>query len=87
MLPIEEIELTKINKLLSENGLTLTVSDELKARLAKEGYSQQYGARPLVRLIKRKLGFPVAQKTLRGEFKSGDKITAAWVNGEIAFSK
>jgi len=87
MLPIEEIELAKMNKLLAENGLTLSVSDELKARLAHEGYSEQYGARPLVRLIKRKLGFPIAQKTLRREFIAGDKITAASVNEEIVFSK
>jgi hypothetical protein len=87
MLPIEEIELAKMNKLLSENRLTLSVSDELKARLAQEGYSEQYGARPLVRLIKRKLGFPIAQKTLRREFVAGDNVTAALVNGEIVFSK
>ncbi len=87
MLPIEEIELNKLNKLLAENGLTLTVADEVKAQLAKEGYSEQYGARPLVRLVKRKLGFPIAQKTLQGEFKPGDKITAALANGEIVISK
>ncbi len=87
MRPIEEIELAKLNKLLAENGLSLTVSEELKTQLAEEGYSEQYGARPLVRLVKRKLGFPIAQQTLRGEFKSGDKITAALVNGEIVFSK
>jgi len=40
-----------------------------------------------VRLIKRKLGFPIAQKTLRREFIAGDKISAALVNGEIVFSK
>jgi hypothetical protein len=87
MLPIEEIELGKMNKLLAENGLTLSVSDDLKAQLAQEGYSEQYGARPLVRLIKRKLGFPIAQKTLRREFSAGDKISATLVNGEITFSK
>ncbi|MGB8645995.1 MAG: AAA family ATPase [Anaerolineae bacterium] len=87
MLPIEEIELAKMNRLLAENGITVTVSDELKAQLAQEGYSQQYGARPLVRLIKRKLGFPLAQKTLRGEFKSGDKITASLVNGQVVLAK
>lgn len=87
MLPIEEIELTKMNKLLAENGLTLSVSDEVKAQLAQEGYSEQYGARPLVRLIKRKLGFPIAQKSLRKEFSAGDKIRATLVNGTIDFSK
>ena len=87
MLPIEEIELKKLNKLLAENGLTLAVTDELKTQLATEGYSQEYGARPLVRLIKRKLGFPIAQRTLRGEFKPGDKITASLANGEIVFAK
>ncbi len=87
MLPIEEIELAKLNRLLAENGLSITVSDELKAQLAAEGYSAQYGARPLVRLIKRKLGFPLAQKFLRREFQSGDKLTASLQNGEIVFSK
>ena len=87
MLPIEEIELAKMNSLLAENGLSLSVSDELKAQLAEEGYSEQYGARPLVRVIKRKLGFPIAQKSLRREFVAGDKIKAALVNGTIDFSK
>ena len=57
------------------------------SQLAQEGYSAEYGARPLVRLIKRKLGFPIAQKILRREFAAGDKITAALANGEIVFSK
>ena len=87
MRPIEEIELGKLNKLLAENGLSLTVSEELETQLAQEGFSEQYGARPLVRLVKRKLGFPIAQRTMRGEFKPGDKITAALANGEIVFSK
>lgn len=87
MLPIEEIELSKMNSLLAENGLSLSVSGELKAQLAQEGYSEQYGARPLVRLIKRKLGFPIAQKSLRREFVAGDKISAALVSGAIVFSK
>jgi AAA domain (Cdc48 subfamily)/C-terminal, D2-small domain, of ClpB protein len=87
MRPIEEIELAKLNKLLAENGLALTVSEELETQLAQEGFSEQYGARPLVRLVKRKLGFPIAERTMRGEFKPGDKITASLAKGEIVFSK
>ncbi|MBI5878276.1 MAG: ATP-dependent Clp protease ATP-binding subunit [Chloroflexi bacterium] len=87
MPPIAEIELAKLNKLLAENGLSVTVSDELKAQLAQEGYSAQYGARPLVRLIKRKLGFPIAQKFLRREFQAGDKLSATLKDGEVVLTK
>ena len=73
--------------LLAENGLSLTVSEQVKTQLAEEGYSEQYGARPLVRLIKRKLGFPIAQSTLRGDFRPGDRVTASLVRGEIVISK
>jgi ATP-dependent Clp protease ATP-binding subunit ClpE len=51
MLAIVSIMMDELNETLIEQNLTLTVSDEAKAVLADLGYSPQFGARPLRRVI------------------------------------
>lgn len=73
-------EITKLNlKDLEERAklnldLQLTFTDSLIEYIAKEGYSEIYGARPLKRTIQNKLEDEIAEKMLTGEFKSQDKI-------------
>jgi len=59
---------------LSEHGLTMELTDEARNWLAKAGYDQQYGARPLKRVNQRTIETPLSSKRLAGEFKSGDVI-------------
>ncbi len=62
-------------------GLTLTVTDAAKDRLAADGYDPVYGARPLKRLIQQQIENPLARRILNGEFAPGDAIEVD-VSGE-----
>jgi ATP-dependent Clp protease ATP-binding subunit ClpB len=51
MAPIVDIQLKQTASLLTAQNMTLNVTDDARVWLAKEGYSDEYGARPLRRLI------------------------------------
>ncbi|MCM8766003.1 MAG: AAA family ATPase, partial [Candidatus Omnitrophica bacterium] len=71
---IVEIQLGYLNKRLGEKNIVLKVSDEVKEFLAKEGFSPDFGARPLKRIIQKRIQDTLALKILNGEFKEGDRI-------------
>jgi ATP-dependent Clp protease ATP-binding subunit ClpC len=68
------IELQKVSKRLAEKGLKLVLSDEARDFIIEEGYSPDYGARPLRRAIERLLEDPLAEDLLRGTFQGKDTI-------------
>jgi len=81
------IQLGRLMKRLAAQKLTLTLSDEAKAFIAREGYDPVYGARPLKRAIQRDILDPLSLEILEGRFKEGDAIRADVENGRIVFSK
>lgn len=74
MLKIVDIELKKVYKRLSEQGIQLDVSKDAKSFLIDEGYDDKFGARPLRRAIERYLEDSLAEAILRGDVKSGEPI-------------
>ena len=74
-------------KRLAEKDLSVEVSDEVKDHLAENGYSEAYGARPLRRLIQRKMEDSLAEEILSGKYGPGDVIKVTLVDGKIAFDK
>ena len=71
---IVKLELKKVDRRLSDRELTLDVEPEVLDLLAREGYDPVFGARPLRRLIERRVQNPLAQAILKGEFKPGDRV-------------
>ncbi len=71
---IVELQLKNLQRLLDEKKTKLIVSDEVKRFLAKEGYDEVYGARPLKRAIQRYLVNPISQKIISGKIKEGEKV-------------
>jgi ATP-dependent Clp protease ATP-binding subunit ClpB len=71
---IVEIQLGHLRERLAARGLTLEVTDAAKERLAAEGFDPAYGARPLKRVIQKRLQDPLAVKVLQGEFREGDRV-------------
>jgi ATP-dependent Clp protease ATP-binding subunit ClpC len=69
---ISEIMLNEVFGRLTEQGITLQVTDKFKDRLVEEGYSPSYGARPLRRAIMRLLEDVLAEQILSGSIKDGD---------------
>lgn len=85
---IVEIQLKRLQKLLSDRKMELELSDKAKAFIAKHGYDPVYGARPLKRAIQKYIQDPLSLKILQGDFKDGDKIVAdAGDVGSMVFKK
>ena len=72
---IVDLQADVLRKRLSERHLGLEITDGAKEALAKEGFDPQYGARPLKRLLQRKVQNPIAIALLEGRFKDGDTVT------------
>jgi ATP-dependent Clp protease ATP-binding subunit ClpB len=71
---IVEIQLNTLRGRLKDRGITLTVSNEAVTWLSHEGYDSIYGARPLKRVIQRKLENEIANLILSSQIKSEDTI-------------
>src|SRR5438067_1389563 len=68
------ILLKDVRKRLSEEELTLTLTDAATDFLVKQGYDEAYGARPLKRAIQKFIEDPLSEKILMGDFARGDEI-------------
>ncbi len=84
---IVDLMLKDLFKRLAERELSVEVTDEVKDHLAKNGYSEAYGARPLRRLIQRKIEDMLAEEILSGKYSPGDTIVIKLVDDKIAFEK
>ncbi|KAJ4416530.1 chaperone ATPase hsp78 [Neurospora sp. IMI 360204] len=71
---IVDIRLRELQGRLDDRRITLTVSDEVRQWLAERGYDPKFGARPLNRLITTEIGNRLADKIIRGQIKTGDKV-------------
>jgi ATP-dependent Clp protease ATP-binding subunit ClpC len=67
-------------------GITLNVTDAAIDNLAKAGYDENYGARPLKRAIQTRVEDKMAEKILEGDIKSGDTVTVDVSGEEIVFN-
>ena len=74
-------------KRIQSHDFTIEVSDEVKDYLADEGYSEAYGARPLRRVIQKKIEDTLAEEILNGKYKAGDVISAKLEDKKIIFEK
>ncbi|HEY5909616.1 MAG TPA: ATP-dependent chaperone ClpB [Verrucomicrobiae bacterium] len=84
---IVDIQLSRLDKRLAQQQLSLEVDHSAKQVIAKEGFDPQFGARPLKRAIQDLLLDPLATKLLVGDFRPGDRIKVAAHNGELEFAK
>jgi len=71
---IVDVELAKVAERLAERDLRLEVSAAAREWLAREGYSPEYGARPLRRVIQTRVEDAISEALLAGDFGPGDTI-------------
>ena len=74
LVAIAGLMLEKVQKNLKEKGITLNVTEPLKAKVAELGYNPQFGARDMRRVIQDKVENTLAEALLRGTIKRGDAI-------------
>ena len=84
---IVDIQLGQVFERLADKGMVLTVTEEAKELLAKEGYDPQYGARPLRRLIQTKVLNPVAEMMIAKTVGDKSQIEVGEKDGEIVVGK
>ncbi len=82
---IADLMLREVVQRVAGQGVTLTISEEVRNRLAQEGFDPQFGARPLRREIQRRLENKLATSLLTGQFPKGSRIKAVLKGGEVAF--
>ncbi|OYV58723.1 MAG: ATP-dependent chaperone ClpB [Actinobacteria bacterium 21-73-9] len=80
------IQLERLRRRLAERRLTLVVTDEARALLAAEGYDPDFGARPLKRVIQRRVEDPLALAVLEGVYAEGDTVSVGALEGVVTFS-
>ena len=71
---IVDVRLKEIQDMLNEKKITLTVNDDAKDWLAKEGYSPVYGARPLNRVILKNILKPLSMKLIEGKIMNNEEV-------------
>lgn len=72
---IVSIQLARLQALLDDRKITLTLDEAAKGWLAQEGFDPIYGARPLKRVIQRAVQDPLATAILEGRVKDGDAVS------------
>jgi ATP-dependent Clp protease ATP-binding subunit ClpB len=82
---IVELQVAGLEQRLAERDVRLTLSSAAADRLADEGFDPAYGARPLKRVVQRRLQDPLAIKMLEGEVRAGDVVDVDLVDGDIGF--
>jgi len=83
---IVDIQIKLIEKRLADRHIKLEIEAPARMHLAKEGFSAEYGARPLKRLMQKVILDKLADKIIRGEFKDGGKVKVNFKANELVFS-
>ncbi|HTC04719.1 MAG TPA: AAA family ATPase, partial [Xanthobacteraceae bacterium] len=71
---IVDIQMLRLQKLLEDRKITLTLEPKGREWLAEKGYDPAYGARPLKRVIQKSVQDPLAELILSGKIKDGEKV-------------
>jgi ATP-dependent Clp protease ATP-binding subunit ClpC len=84
---IVDLELEKVRTRLTEYEIELQVTEAAQEALAEEGYSEEYGARPLRRVIQNRIEDALSDAILAGKFEGGDTILVDVEDDDIVLSQ
>ena len=82
---IFDIHLKGLLKLLEEQDIKLNISQETKRDIAMMGFNPQYGARPVIGIIRKELRHPLSKLIISGKIKSGDTGEVRMKEGKPEF--
>jgi ATP-dependent Clp protease ATP-binding subunit ClpB len=72
---IVDIQIGRLQKLLDERKIVITLDPNAREWLADKGWDPAYGARPLKRVIQKSVQDPLAEMILAGQIRDGEKVT------------
>jgi ATP-dependent Clp protease ATP-binding subunit ClpB len=76
-----------VRERLRERDIELQLTPEAREWISERGYDPTFGARPLKRVIQKRLVDKLALAILEGEFAAGDVVEVDAVEGELVFTK
>ena len=74
---IFDIHMKGLLKLLDEQNISLELTPEARETIALRGFNQQYGARPILGIIRKELRHPISKMIIAGTIKPGDKVVVS----------
>jgi len=80
---IVDIQIDRVRERLAEQQIQLKLTEEALNTLARRGYDQAYGARPLRRLIQTEVEDKLAEGVLEGKFQPGSTVVVDAHDDEI----
>ena len=86
MSEIVDIQLKRLNRLLEDRKMTLSLDAKARQWLADKGYDPAYGARPLKRVIQKWVQDPLAQMLLAGELPDGSTVKLSVSHGRLTIN-
>jgi ATP-dependent Clp protease ATP-binding subunit ClpB len=84
---IVELQVTRLIERVRERGIEVELTDGARTLLGNLGYDPTYGARPLKRVIQKRLVDPLALAILEGRFVTGDTVKVDAAEGELVLER
>jgi ATP-dependent Clp protease ATP-binding subunit ClpB len=84
---IVDLQVTQLIQRVREREIEVELTDDARTLLGNLGYDPTYGARPLKRVIQKRLVDPLALAILEGRFGPGDAVRVEAADGELVLEK
>ncbi|NEW59892.1 ATP-dependent Clp protease ATP-binding subunit ClpA [Sulfurovum sp. bin170] len=85
IIKIVDTEIAKLNKQMATKGIVIKLNKKAREYIAKEGYSDLYGAREVVRVIDQKIKEALTDAILFGELKDGGLVKVTYKEEKLDF--
>ena len=82
---VVQLQLNNIQRMLTQNGVTLEVMSEAIDFLARVGYDPDFGARPVKRVIQKEILNELSREILEEKIKTNDTIIIDVIDGQFVF--
>lgn len=84
MRAIVDIQLRRVARQVSDSrDIHLSFDDSLRDMLARDGYDPAFGARPLKRLVQKRVLDPLALELIDGKLRDGQQVAVAWTDKTV----
>jgi ATP-dependent Clp protease ATP-binding subunit ClpB len=84
---IVDLQVAAVMGRLREREIELELTDDARTLIGNLGYDPTYGARPLKRVIQKRVVDPLALAILEGRFVAGDTVRVEAAEGELVFER
>ena len=87
MRAIVDVQLERVARQVKDSrDITLQFDDSIRDMLARDGYDPSFGARPLKRLVQKRILDPLALELIDGRIREGMTVVARAADGRVTFS-